>query len=71
MIGRLIRKREIDILGKLVRLAGGNTDLVDQAIRSVREPDKPADLQKIIDFILTQRTRAERTREHTIQEPTI
>lgn len=53
------KKREPRIMDRLIRLARGDIDLVQDAIRYGRcdNPDKPADAQKVVEFIITNRER--------------
>jgi glycerol-3-phosphate cytidylyltransferase-like family protein len=50
-----IRKDKSALMAKLVRLAMGNVELVDDAIRSATQDDKPADLEKIVKYIVAHR----------------
>ena len=44
------------MMDKLVYLAGGDIDLVNEAIRAAREgSDAPADLEKIVEYITARR----------------
>jgi len=53
-------KPKSDLLTKLVILARGNVDLVDDAVRTVqRSSEGPADLNQIIDYIVKHRRRDE------------
>jgi hypothetical protein len=44
-----------ELVSKLVQLAGGDIELVHRAIRANTKNDKPADLAKIVDFIVKNR----------------
>ena len=49
-----------DLLARLVRLADGDTELVNNAIRAVKVDDKPAELDKIVEYIVRHRQRGRR-----------
>lgn len=53
----LVTMQNAELVKKLVRLADGDIDLVQQAIRSVAARDKKgvADLQKVVDYIRAKR----------------
>lgn len=44
-----------ELVTKLVKLAGGDIELVHKAIRAVKMDDKPADLEKVVEYIVQHR----------------
>ena len=42
---------------KLIRLARGDVELVDDAIRNAKRADRPADLAQIVKYIVQHRAR--------------
>jgi len=51
-------KDNSELIAKLVQLAGGNVELVNNAIRASKvDPAKGADLEKIVDYIVRHRAR--------------
>jgi hypothetical protein len=54
---RAFRRDNAEIADKLTQIAYGNIDLVQEAIRnSQARPDLPADLERIVQYIVTHRT---------------
>jgi hypothetical protein len=51
----LVTMQNSELVGKLVALANGDIDLVQQAIRTISEGGKAAELEKVVDFIVQQR----------------
>jgi len=51
----LNKQKTDETVRKLVDLAGGDLELVSRAIRAVRQDDKPADLGKVVSYIVRQR----------------
>lgn len=51
----LVTMQNSELVGKLVALANGDIDLVQQAIRTISEDGKAAELEKVVDFIVQQR----------------
>jgi hypothetical protein len=56
MMQMLRSKPRSEMMDKLVYLAGGDIDLVNEAIREVREsPTQSADLEKVVEYITAKR----------------
>lgn len=51
----LVTMQNSELINKLVTLADGDIDLVQQAIRATSEDGKAADLEKVVNFIVEQR----------------
>lgn len=51
----LVTMQNSELISKLVALADGNIDLVQHAIRTASADGKPAELEKVVDFIVKQR----------------
>lgn len=51
----LVTMQNSELVSKLVTLADGDIDLVQQAIRATSENGKSADLEKVVDFIVQER----------------
>jgi hypothetical protein len=49
----LVTMQNSELVGKLVALANG--DIVQQAIRTISEGGKAAELEKVVDFIVQER----------------
>jgi hypothetical protein len=45
------------VMVKLIRLARGDVELVDDAIRNAKRADRPADLAQIVKYIVQHRAR--------------
>jgi hypothetical protein len=48
----LVTMKNSELVDKLVAIAGGNIDLVQEAIRACAEGAEGADLKKVVDYIL-------------------
>lgn len=48
-------RKQAEIFDKLLLIAGGDLDLVQEAIWSVSEQGKPADLKEVIEYIRSRR----------------
>ena len=51
----LVTMQNSELISKLVALADGDIDLVQQAIRTASADGKPAELEKVVNFIVEQR----------------
>lgn len=51
----LVTMQNSELINKLVTLADGDIDLVQQAIRATSGDGKAADLEKVVNFIVEQR----------------
>jgi hypothetical protein len=51
----LVTMQNSELVGKLVALADGDIDLVQQAVRTISEDGKAAELEKVVDFIVEAR----------------
>jgi phosphotransferase system HPr-like phosphotransfer protein len=52
----LVTMKNSALIDQLVSLAGGNIDLVNEAIRvCAKGPDEEADLKEVVDYIVAQR----------------
>lgn len=59
----LVTMQNSELVNKLVTLADGDIDLVQKAIRAMATDGKAADLEKVVNFIVTERNaRAARVR---------
>jgi hypothetical protein len=54
-LAMLVTMQNSELVGKLVALADGDIDLVQQAIRTISEQGKAAELEKVVDFIVRER----------------
>jgi len=57
----LVTMKNSEMIDKLVVIADGNIDLVQEAIRASAENAGGADLSKVIDYIVANREAAART----------
>ena len=51
----LVTMQNSDLVSKLVALADGDIDLVQRAIRTMSKDGKPADLEKVVGFLVQER----------------
>ena len=51
----LVTMQNSELVEKLVALADGDIDLVQQAIRAISAEGKAAELEKVVDFIVRER----------------
>lgn len=51
----LVTMQNSELVNKLVTVAGGDIELVQKAIRTVASSDDGADLQKVVQYIITHR----------------
>lgn len=51
----LVTMQNADLIGKLLAIAGGDLDLVQQAIRYCAGPSGEADLQRVVEYIVSRR----------------
>jgi hypothetical protein len=51
----LVTMQNSELVGKLLALADGDIDLVQLAIRESSEDGKAAELERVVDFIVSQR----------------
>jgi hypothetical protein len=51
----LVTMQNSELVGKLLALADGDIDLVQQAIRTSSADGKAAELEQVVDFIVGQR----------------
>jgi hypothetical protein len=58
----LLTMQNSDLIDKLVALADGDIDLLQQAIRTSSEGGKAAELEKVVNFIVQQRKARVRVR---------
>jgi hypothetical protein len=54
----LVTMKNSELIDKLVSIAGGNIDLVNEAVRAcAKGPDEEADLKEVVDYIVARRPR--------------
>lgn len=51
----LVTMQNSELVNKLVTVAGGDIELVQRAIRAVANSEAGADLQKVVQYIITHR----------------
>jgi hypothetical protein len=51
----LVTMQNSELVGKLVALADGDIDLVQQAVRTSSGDGKAAELERVVDFIVRER----------------
>jgi hypothetical protein len=52
----LVTMKNSELVDKLVLIANGNLELVQEAIRACAEGSEGADLKKVVDYIVAHRT---------------
>lgn len=64
----LVTMQNAELISKLVALAGGDLDLVQKAIRDTAGPADGADLQQVVQYIVTHRRETAAAEAPTVQQ---